>query len=102
MDLASQFLYHRSMKRYIVLLWSWGLNLVLNDRIVGNGRKTPMMKSTYLLHPFEYVKLMFGPPLCSFPRMERKKHQPDPEVKEQQWLASLAGGVPGAGDVEMS
>jgi hypothetical protein len=34
--------------------------------------------------------------------MERKKHQPDPEVKEQQWLASLTGGAPGAGDVEMS
>ena len=43
---------------------------------------------------------MFGPPLCSSLRMERKKHQPDPEVKEQQWLASL--GVSGAGDVDMS
>lgn len=34
--------------------------------------------------------------------MDRKKHQPDPEVKEQQWLASLTGGAPRAGDVEMS
>jgi len=34
--------------------------------------------------------------------MERKKHQPDPEVKEQQWLASLTGSLPGAGDVDMS
>ena len=45
---------------------------------------------------------MSGPPPCRSPRMERKKHQPDPEVKEQQWLASLSGGIPGVGDVDMS
>lgn len=61
-----------------------------------------MMKSTYLLHSFDYVKLMFRSPFRSSARMDRKKHQPDPEVKEQQWLASLTGAVPGAGDVEMS
>ena len=61
-----------------------------------------MMKSKYLIHLVGYVKLMFGPLPRFSPRIERKKHQPDPEVKEQQWLASLSRGVPGAGDVEMS
>ena len=61
-----------------------------------------MMKSKYLVHLIVYVKLMFVPPPYRSPRMERKKHQPDPEVKEQQWLASLSGGIPGVGDVEMS
>jgi len=61
-----------------------------------------MMKSKCLVHLVGHVKLIFGPPPCSSLRMERKKHQPDPEVKEQQWLASLSGGAPGVGDVEMT
>jgi len=71
-DLASQFLYHRNMKRYIVLLWPWGLSLPLHDRIVGNGRKTLMMKSKHLPHPFGYVKLMFEPSLF-FPKNGTKE-----------------------------
>lgn len=101
-DLVSQSVYYRSMKRYIGLLWSWGLCQLLNDRTVGSERRTLMMKSKYLLRPCEHVGLMFGQPLCSPTRVERKKHQPDPEVKEQRWLASITGGVPGAADVEMS
>lgn len=61
-----------------------------------------MMKSKCLVYLVDHVELMFGSPPCRSPRMERKKHQPDPEVKEQQWLASLTGGVPGVGDVEMT